>query len=876
MGEVWRARDTRLDRTVAIKVLPSHLSSDLQFKQRFEREARAISSLSHPHICTLYDVGHQDGIDYLVMEYLEGQTLAERLRKGAVPLEEALRCAIQIAEALDKAHRQGIVHRDLKPGNIMLTKAGVKLLDFGLAKLFPVGTRSTASVKSNSRDGVESVLTELSGAPTVKEEITKEGTILGTLHYMAPEQLEGKQADTRTDIFAFGVVLYEMVTGKKAFTGKSQASLIAAILEREPEPISKLQPLGPPAFERVVKRCLAKEPDARWQTALDLLEEMKWIAEGGSQSGVPAPVIARRMKRERLAWMAAGLFALIAGVATFHNLTRPTVVEPHFVLSVVPPQNTVVGSLAVSPDGSRLAFTARDASGQSALWIRPLDSALPQPLPKTEGAFYPFWSPDSKSIAFFAEDKLKRIDATGGPILTLCDAPLGLGGTWNRDEVILFATLRDPLNRVSASGGVPTPLGRFDSGGQTANHAWPHFLPDGRHFLYFATASPLDASKAGGIYIASLDGKENRLLVRADGNSVYAKGHLLFLQGTALRAQPFDANALKTVGEPFTVADQVRFAPLNFLGSFSASETGDLVFDTGETSSQLIWFDRQGQPLDTLGDRSSCWTINLSPDESRLVVCVKDAVTQTDDFWIYDLSRGVPTRFTFDGSPKAVAVWSPDGTRIVFNAFRDGAYNLYQKAVGGNESEETVSVSKLNKYPSSWSPDGKHILCATIDNSRRNVDLWVFPMEGDRRAYLFRGTKDSENALQFAPDGRWVAYMSDETGRNEIYVTSFPEKTETTRVSTGGGKQPRWRRDGKELFYLAPDNKLMAVEVETKSPAFAVHSTRPLFPMRPASPFFSYDVSRDGQRFLVNTALESTNSSAITVVVNWTANLKKK
>src|SRR5262249_36604381 len=476
MGEVYRAKDTRLDRIVAIKVLPSHLSENAEIRQRFDREPKTISSLSHPHICALHDVRHQHGTDYLVMEFLEGESRADRLAKGPLPTEQALRYGIQIADALDRAHRQGIVHRDLKPGNVMLTKSGVKLVDFGLAKLAAAGPVASSL----------SILPTQAGA-----NLTQDGTILGTFQYMSPEQLEGKEAGARSDIFAFGAVLYEMATGNKAFAGKSQASLIAAILDSQPAPISTVQPMSPPALDRVVQTCLAKDPDDRWQTAHDVMLELKWIAEGGSQAGVPAPVAARRVQRERTAWIAAALFAAAAlALATLYFAT-PRRGDRIVRTSILPPSKTVYRSVgesagppAISPDGLTLAFTASDTPGRSQLWVRSFDAAAPRALPGTEGAMYPFWSPDSKSIGFFCSGKLKKVDAAGGPVLTICDAADGRGGTWGRDGVIVFEPhFREPLARVSASGGPVTAGTKLDESRRETTHRFPFFLPDGKHLL---------------------------------------------------------------------------------------------------------------------------------------------------------------------------------------------------------------------------------------------------------------------------------------------------------------------------------------------------------------------------------------------------------
>src|SRR2546426_797921 len=553
MGEVYRARDTRLDRTVAIKILPEHLSSNPQLRERFDREAKAISSLSHPHICPLYDVGHQDGIDYLVMEHLEGETLAQRLKKGPLPPERALEYAIQIADALDTAHRRGVIHRDLKPGNIMLTKAGAKLLDFGLAKL---GGAHPAAAFSR-----------LSALPTEdRSPLTAEGTIVGTLQYMAPEQLEGKETDARTDIFALGTVLYEMATGQRAFKGKSQASLIAAILTSEPPPISSLQPMTPPALDRLVKTCLAKDPDERWQSAHDLTHELRWIAEGGSQAGLPAPLRAIRTGRERI-WIAASVLLGVAVVLLGILYARAGKVGQEVVRASIefPPgsrfvfTSDVAGPPAISPDGRALVYGATDERGARRLWLQRLDTSDAHPLSGTEDAKYPFWSPDSRSVTFFAGGELKRLEVSGGLPVAICSTGDGRGGTWGDDGTILFSPeYRAGLFRVPASGGEPAPVTRLDEATHSS-HRWPQLLPDGSHFLYLGISHDRTKSENDALYWASLDGRENRMLMRSGANAIYASGNLLYVRDTNLVAQPFDPARGELRGEPVTVASNVEY-----------------------------------------------------------------------------------------------------------------------------------------------------------------------------------------------------------------------------------------------------------------------------------------------------------------------------
>ena len=558
MGEVYKAKDTRLERTVAVKVLPSHLSSSDEVRQRFEREAKTISQLSHPHICALYDVGNQDGVEYLVMEYLEGETLADRLLKGALPAEQTLRYGIEIADALDKAHRQGIIHRDLKPGNVMLTKSGVKLLDFGLARVITPPSEPSA----------------LTSFPTVAgSPLTREGTILGTFQYMAPEQLEGKEADVRTDIFSFGAVLYEMATGRKAFSGTSQASLISAIMKEEPAPIATLQPMTPPALERVVRTCLAKDAEDRFQTAHDAKLQLQWMAEAGSAAGVPAPVVARRKNRERLAWTAFAIAAVAAALFAAGYLRRAPRPERGIRATLPFPEKMFLGELALSPDGNRLAFTAGKIGMEPALWVRSLDGSSAQPVAGAENAYFPFWSPDSRSVGFFADGKLKRVDASGGAILTVCDAQRGVGGTWNRDGTIVFAPApTSALYRVAAGGGKPVPVTKLDASRHEAAHRYPQFLPDGRHFLYMAgNLGGATDDPANAIRVGSLDGSVDKVLVRTLSNAGYASGYLLYGREGTLLAQRFDTSKLEVRGEPVPAVPKIGLSGWHSNWLFSAS-----------------------------------------------------------------------------------------------------------------------------------------------------------------------------------------------------------------------------------------------------------------------------------------------------------------
>ena len=876
MGEVYKARDTRLDRTVAIKVLTAHLADDPHARERFQREARAVAALNHPHICTLHDVGSQDpstssgqAMDFLVMEYLDGETLAERLAKGPLPLDRALEYAIQIAGALDKAHRQGITHRDLKPANVMLTKVGTKLLDFGLAKLRPaVGE-----------------VVGMSAAAHVSSSLTGRGAILGTLQYMAPEQLEGKPADARTDVFAFGALLYETLTGKKAFEGTSQASLISAILSSDPPPIALLQPLSPPALDRLVLKCLAKEPDERWQTASDLTSELQWIAESELQTVVAAPgVVTQARSRARTQWYrwiaAVMLLVTTLGLAAALYL-RSAPVDTHVYRSTfVPPGKEnpslpVYNKLALSPDGRRLAFVANDANGRVVLWVRELAALAAEPLADTEGAAGPFWSPDSRFIAFTAGGKLKKIDASGGPAISLCDKKTGYPGSWGRGDVILFTSEHyRPISQVAAAGGTPTLATTLDTKDGEQLHGWPFFLPDGRHFLYAAAG---DASS--GVYVGSLDSPERTRLLDSVANAQYASGFLVFPRAGTLMAQRFDATRLALSGEATPVAEQVRFGddgltPLNAAAAFTVSETGVLVFEAW-TVSRLVWFDRAGRQTGTLGDPARYGSgVHLSPDGHQASVVMTDS-REAANVWLFDVTRDVRTPLTTSGRVSSGfapgSIWSLDGRRLVFASTQKGPRDLFQKASNGAGPENVVLADDTDKYPESWSPNSRFLTYMRWARGS-TPDIWVLPLFGDRKPFAFIGEPFFELASQFSPDGRWLAYNSNESGRSEVYVVPFPGPGARTRISTAGGDNARWRRDGKEIFYLEL-NTLMAAGVAANGSHFEVGAVQRLFDVPTVDGYWPYDVSPDGQRFLVNTVSEAV--APLTIVVNWPAGLKK-
>src|SRR5437762_5333451 len=861
MGEVYKAKDTRLERTVAVKVVPQHLSENSDVRQRFEREAKTISSLSHPHICALYDVGNQDGVEFLVMEYLEGETLSDRLLKSPLSFDSVVRYGIEMADALDKAHRQGIVHRDLKPGNVMITKSGVKLLDFGLAKVIaPAGRSSGAS---------------LTALPTqAGSNLTQEGTILGTFQYMAPEQLEGREADARTDIFAFGAVLYEMATGQKAFSGKSQASLISSIMGTQPPAVSAVAPMTPPAFDQVVKTCLAKDPDDRWQTAHDVMLELKWVAEGGSAAGLPAPVVARRKSRERLAWGISGVLALVAAAATIGYVQRAPKPSVPVRASILPPPGTLFdpidGPPVVSPDGRKVAFNAKDADGIGWLFVRSLDSGEAQKLEGTRESYDPFWSPDGRFIGFGGTG-LMKFEIPGGPPQKIADMADGRGCSWNRDNVILFEkTGASSIFRISASGGPIEQVTTLDKSRGEVGHWRPQFLPDGRHFLYLARAEP---SQNSGIYVGSLDSKGVKRVADLDVPAYFAKpGYLLFVRENVLVAQPFDAKAFRTAGEPVVVGRDVQYVATWGSAAFWASDNGVLAYEgASHAAKQLVWFDRSGRRISTLGpDGEYDGDPRISPDGSSVAVKRLDPTTRSADLWIIDNSRGIGSRFTFDPARESDPVWSPDGKRIFFSSNKAGIGDLYQKETTGGGSETQLLKSDLWKDPIDVSPDGRWLVYRQRD-PKTGSDLWLLPLTGDRKPTPLLATPFEEDDARFSPDGRWIAYRSNETGKEEVFVQPFPATGQKFQVSTSGGRSPRWTSGGRELVYLELPDKRKLVQIQT-APSF--QSSAPTDLLLTPHPQGS-DVTRDGQRLLINMPAAEGAPNPMTLVLNWTSGLRK-
>jgi len=876
MGEVYRARDTRLDRIVAIKVLPAHLADKPELRERFEREARTIASLNHPHICTLYDIGRQDGMDFLVMEYLEGETLAQRLQKGPLPLEQVLQFAIEIADALDKAHRKGVTHRDLKPGNIMLTESGSKLLDFGLAKLRQEAAPATSA----------------SQLPTasVKDAVTQQGAILGTLQYMAPEQVEGKQdqIDARTDIFAFGIVVYEMATGKKAFAGQTQASVMAKILESDPPPMASLQPMTPPALDRVVRKCLAKQQEKRWQDASDLCDELKWIAEGGTQI---VPTVAaeargsRAFRRRPLVFVLGALVlgALVSGVAIWNLRPAPSAKPVTRTIIALPPGDRLPSAtndqqmVAISPDGSELAYVAIHGRTQQ-LYLRGMNSLEAKPVPGTEDATNPFFSPTSQWLGFFVGGKLKKVSVAGGAAVTLGgDVSFARGGTWSGQGSIIFTpTANSFLQQISDSGGALRPVTHFEKG--EATHRWPEFLPDGRSLLF--AAGPSSGNWANSqVVVQSLGTGERRSLIQGGTNPRYAlSGHLLYAQAGTLMAAPFDAQRLQLMGSAVPVLENVLQSAATGAAQYSLSATGSLVYISGGANAlprKLVWVTRNGVEQAIPAPPHSYNYPRLSPDGRRVSVTIVEQESQT---YVYDLARDALARLTFGGNLNQYAVWSPDGKRVAFSSNRElGPPNVFWEPSDGSGGVERLTTSEYIREPNSFSPDGQSLAFTEV-NPTTGFDIWILRLDV-RKAEAFIQAPSNQTGAQFSPDGHWLAYNSDESGHSEVYVQSYPGPGGKWQISTEGGTEPVWNRNGRELFYRIGDN-MMVVEVTTQ-PSFSAGKPRTLF----AGPYLSapgnllpnYDVSGDGQRFLmIKAGEEETALTQIVVVQNWFEELKQK
>jgi hypothetical protein len=885
MGEVYQARDTRLDRNVAIKVLPSHLSAQPENRERFEREARAVASLKHPNICTLHDIGEQQDVRFLVLELLEGESLADRLSRGPLSLADASRYGLEIADALDGAHRQGVVHRDLKPGNIMITPSGSKLLDFGLAKV-----RDVVSMQAFS--GVSQL-------PTQGANLTAQGTILGTLQYMAPEQLEGREADARTDIFAFGVVLYEMITGRKAFEGKSQVSVIAAILEHEPAPLRSLQPQASASLDHVLARCLAKDPEQRWQSARDVAHGLRWATGSGATEGPVTVDVKRPGRRSQLvAWAVATVSIVTTAAVIGAWLLEPDVPRPTVRFEVHPPLGTEFPGgtqprMMVSPDGTMVAFSATTGDvALSQLWVRRLDAVAAMPLPGSEGGYGLFWSPDSRFVGFFAGRSLKTIDVSGGPPMTISDVPggaiAGPHGTWSTDGDILFSSgSSGGIHRVSAAGGTPTLLTVAKESARA--HLWPQFLPGGRHFLYLDTGA---TPEERGIFVGSLDSTDVKRVLRSEYNAEFAQpGYLLFVRDRTLLAQRFDHEALELQGEPVRVAEELSVFQGRRRAAFSVSNAGTLVLRLGgrdADGSELVFhtFDRTGKLLARAAGGSAWRGFDLSPDGRRIAGHRHD--DQGGDVWITDALGQGNSRLTFDPSQHHVSpIWSPDGSHVAFGSVRNGSYGIYRKAANGVGAAELLFESKQLALPMDWSADGQSIVFGLPGQT--SGDLWRLPLDGNRTPVPFLQTPAAEMHAQLSPDGRWLVYASNETGRAEVFVQSYPTPGTKYQVSTNGGMFPRWRDDGKEILFKAAGRIIMSAMVRTSGQGLSIDTPQQLFDSgyvnfnhseTGGGIYHTFAVSPDGQRIIVplqrDEGRETEAASPLLVVLNWHQELKQR
>jgi Tol biopolymer transport system component len=848
MGDVYRARDTRLDREVALKTIKG------PFTERFEREARAISALNHPNICTLYDVGQHEGSGYLVMEYIEGKPVA-----GPMPVDQAIALGIQICDALDAAHKKGIVHRDLKPANILQTKAGVKLLDFGLAKLATAGGSVVPSGSGATTTADQATVAALTGAHTV----------VGTPQYMAPEQIEGKEVDARTDIFAFGCVLYELLTGARAFDGKSASTVMASVLATAPRPIGELVPLTPPALERILSRCLAKDPDERWQTIRDVASELRWVAQGGSRVGLPAVVATRRRTRQGLAWIAAAVASLAAvgfAIAWMRRAPAPPPVV-RFLLAT-PEGLTAPGAPSVSPDGRAVVFSATDNEGRRQLWVRSFDAFDPRPLNGSAGAARAFWSPDSRFVAFFADGKLKKMDTTGGPPQTICDAPTGSDGSWSSQGVILFdGRGSDPIWRVPATGGIAK---REVSGSGSQGAGWPVFLPDGRRFLYM-DISPNGEQK---LKLGTLDQKDAKELFKTPSRVLFADpGYLIFVREQTLVAQRVNPSSLEPIGEPLPLAEGLGIDSVG-LAAFDVSRTGVLIYRAGELERRrLLWTDRTGKQTPAFETPGDYRDVSFAPDGKRMAFDMTQGPSG-GDIWIRDLARGVSTRFTFDPTTELVPLWSPDGRRIVYTSRAKSAGDLYMKDASGTREAELLLATPVVKYATDWSRDGRFIVYTT-QTTEMGFDVWALPVEGDKKPIPLVTTKFDEMFATFSPDGRFIAYQSNDSGRPEVYVQEFPEARNKWQVSTDSGTQAFWRADGKELYYRSR-GRIMAVAVDAGPGAFSVGTPQELFRATFANVLVRahYRPTPDGQRFLVLAPLGVEAIKPASVVWNWPSALR--
>jgi len=865
MGEVYRAHDTKLARDVAIKVLPANFVNDPERLSRFQREARMLAALNHPNIATIFGLEQSGGATCLVMELVPGETLAERVKAGPLPIEETLKIAVQIAEALEAAHEKQIIHRDLKPANVKVTPEGkVKVLDFGLAKAF----------EGDAADQ------DMSNSPTLSRAATMQGVILGTAAYMSPEQAKGKAVTKATDIWAFGCVLYELLSGHKAFEGEDTTEILAAVVRAEPD-WTRLPENTPQSIRLLLRRCMKKDRRQRFQDATDVRIEIEDTLSGASALASAPAAPAPQSRQLPLVWIAFSGALLLALAAVSFTHFRETPPQPRIArFQIALPEKTIGPIFELSPDGRYLAFTASEA-GRRHLWIRPIDSLTAQIVPETEDATYSFWSPDSANIAFFVPGKLKRVALAGGPSQTICDAADGRGGTWNSDGVIVYSPgPGSAIARVSAAGGVPATLTKLVSHDEL--HRYPKFLPDNKHFLYLVNEGKPETN---GVNIGSLDGGAPVRILSDNSSAAYVSpespggnGLLLFRREGTLMGVSFDLRRLQITGEVFPIVEGVGTTGNTQNAAFSVSDNGMLAYGSGvinQSGDEMVWMDRTGKHLGNAGQAGRISGMALSPDEKAILFSLFNTAGDASDLWLLDVARGVPSRSTFRPGISADGIWSPDGKTIVFQS---NNLSIYRKPANGTGKEELLLTGGINNRPMDWSRDGKFVVYMSTTAGASGFGLWLLPMEGDHKPVPYLQTSFNEGDAQFSPDGRWMAYTSNESGQPQVYVQAVPASGAKWQISPAGGGQPRWRRDGKELFFISADQKLMAVAVNNGT-AFEAGAPQFLFGLDPVFPSsggrFAYQPTADGKRFLVLQVAGGAAAPPINVVFNWQAGLKK-